>query len=83
MFSLLYLISEGILICAVVTTGISARPVNNLVIKASGVLIFENNSSFLGECVMLRLPAKNELTDDMATSVNSDDSNILIFIYDH
>ena len=83
MFSLLYLISESILICAELITGISARPVNKLIIKASGVLIFEINSSFLQECVMLRLLAKNELTDDMATSVNSDDSNNLIFIYDH
>ena len=31
----------GILICAVVITGISARPVNNPVIKISGVIIFK------------------------------------------
>ena len=37
-----------------VITGISARPVNNLVIKTSGVVIVKNNNTFLGECVMLR-----------------------------
>ena len=35
-------------------TGISARPVNNLVIKTSFVVIVKNNDTFLGECVMLR-----------------------------
>ena len=74
------LISEGILIWAVVITGISARPVTNLVIKASGILIFKNNSTFLGEYVMLR-STNNELkTDARPTSVNIHDSDMWMFI---